>query len=123
MGRAQNPILPGCYPDPSIRRIGDDYYLVTSTFEYFPGRLTGPEHVVWHGALENAVWAEAPHLYAIDGRDDLRAAEAGTEFHHAQSVARADAVTGPYVGSKGNPVGQAARSASLFWSTWPPGSG
>jgi alpha-N-arabinofuranosidase len=33
----RNPILPGCYPDPSICRVGDDYYLVTSTFEYFPG--------------------------------------------------------------------------------------
>jgi len=32
-----NPILPGFYPDPSICRAGDDYYLVTSTFEYFPG--------------------------------------------------------------------------------------
>src|SRR5215475_7616391 len=35
--RFQNPILPGFYPDPSICRVGDDYYLVTSTFEYFPG--------------------------------------------------------------------------------------
>lgn len=33
----RNPILPGCYPDPSICRVGDDYYLVTSTFAYFPG--------------------------------------------------------------------------------------
>jgi xylan 1,4-beta-xylosidase len=33
----RNPILPGCYPDPSICRVGDDYYLVTSSFEYFPG--------------------------------------------------------------------------------------
>lgn len=33
----QNPILPGCYPDPSVCRVGEDYYLVTSTFEYFPG--------------------------------------------------------------------------------------
>ncbi len=32
-----NPILPGCYPDPSICRVNEDYYLVTSTFEYFPG--------------------------------------------------------------------------------------
>ena len=32
-----NPILPGFYPDPSICRVGEDYYLVTSTFEYFPG--------------------------------------------------------------------------------------
>jgi alpha-N-arabinofuranosidase len=33
----RNPILQGCYPDPSICRVGNDYYLVTSTFEYFPG--------------------------------------------------------------------------------------
>lgn len=35
--RASNPILPGFYPDPSICRVGEDYYLVTSTFAYFPG--------------------------------------------------------------------------------------
>ena len=32
-----NPILRGFYPDPSICRVGGDYYLVTSSFEYFPG--------------------------------------------------------------------------------------
>lgn len=32
-----NPVIPGFYPDPSICRIGDDYYLVTSSFEYSPG--------------------------------------------------------------------------------------
>ncbi len=32
-----NPIIPGFYPDPSICRVGDDYYLVNSSFEYFPG--------------------------------------------------------------------------------------
>lgn len=33
----ENPILSGFYPDPSICRAGNDYYLVNSTFEYFPG--------------------------------------------------------------------------------------
>jgi xylan 1,4-beta-xylosidase len=33
----RNPILPGFYPDPSICRVGEDYYLVNSTFEFFPG--------------------------------------------------------------------------------------
>ena len=33
----KNPIISGCYPDPSICRVGDDYYLVNSSFEYFPG--------------------------------------------------------------------------------------
>lgn len=33
----QNPVIPGFYSDPSICRVGADYYLVSSTFEYFPG--------------------------------------------------------------------------------------
>ncbi|MEI3790769.1 MULTISPECIES: glycoside hydrolase family 43 protein [unclassified Chryseobacterium] len=32
-----SPILQGCYPDPSITRKGDDYYLVNSSFSMFPG--------------------------------------------------------------------------------------
>ncbi len=32
-----NPIVPGFHPDPSVCRVNDDFYLVTSTFEYFPG--------------------------------------------------------------------------------------
>ena len=31
------PIIPGFYPDPTICRVGDDYYLAHSSFEYFPG--------------------------------------------------------------------------------------
>jgi alpha-N-arabinofuranosidase len=226
-----NPILPGCHPDPSICRVGDDFYLVTSTFEYAPGlpvhhsrdlrswrlvghaasqvpltgtgssrglfaptirfhdgtfyvvctlvspgegqpggnflvtatdpagpwsepvwledaegidpslffdddgsvwyvgthpahdpqwpgqttvwlreldlaqrRLVGPVHELWTGALIGAVWAEGPHLYKVGGRYYLLAAEGGTAEHHAISVARADAVTGPYVGDRANPV-------------------
>lgn len=33
----KNPILPGFNPDPSIARLGEDYYIATSTFEWFPG--------------------------------------------------------------------------------------
>ncbi|MDT0166795.1 family 43 glycosylhydrolase [Actinotalea sp. AC32] len=231
--RVANPVLPGCYPDPSICRVGEWFYLVTSTFEYVPGlpvhrsrdlvswehvghvvdragqldydgirssgglyaptirhhdgtyyvvctlvdqhdearggnflmtatdaagpwsdpvwldaggidpsiffdddgrvwmhgtrlaadpewyhqtevwvreydpvaqRLVGDEHVVWTGAVRGAVWAEGPHLYKVDGRYYLLAAEGGTEIHHAVSVARADAVTGPYEGNKANPI-------------------
>lgn len=32
-----NPILRGFNPDPSIIRVNDDYYIATSTFEWFPG--------------------------------------------------------------------------------------
>lgn len=37
MSKIQNPILKGFNPDPSICRVGDDYYIATSTFEWFPG--------------------------------------------------------------------------------------
>jgi alpha-N-arabinofuranosidase len=41
-GQYRNPILNGFYPDPSVTRVGSDYYLVNSTFAYFPGIP------VWH---------------------------------------------------------------------------
>ncbi len=37
MPSVTNPILPGFNPDPSICRVGDDYYIATSTFEWYPG--------------------------------------------------------------------------------------
>jgi alpha-N-arabinofuranosidase len=36
-GQYRNPILAGFHPDPSLCRVGKDYYLINSTFEYFPG--------------------------------------------------------------------------------------
>jgi xylan 1,4-beta-xylosidase len=235
-----NPVLPGFHPDPSICRVGEDFYLVTSTFEYFPGvpvyhsrdlvnwrlighvlhrpeqlnldgvrssgglyaptlrwhrgvfylvctlvgagagpggnfvvtatdpagpwsdpvwlgeldsfdpslfftgfftgtgsdevwfcaarpdrtstiagrteiwvqafdlrtlSLVGPQTVIWQGALVDAVWAEAPHLYrAPDGGVLLVIAEGGTAHDHAMTCARADRVTGPYQNHPRNPV-------------------
>ena len=226
----ERPILAGTYPDPSICRVGDDFFLVTSTFEYFPGipvfrstdlenwtqlghvvdrhdqldlssvpssgglyaptirhhdgrffltctlvggsgrtgnfvmtatdaagpwsdpywlegdgfdpslffdddrawfvgtrlrahpewhdqaevwlrefdpvamALVGEEHVLWTGAVRGAVWAEGPHIYRRGDWYYLLASEGGTEEHHAVSVARSRSVTGPYEGSRANPV-------------------
>jgi alpha-N-arabinofuranosidase len=227
-----NPILTGCYPDPSICRVGDDYYLVTSTFEYFPGlpifhsrdlvhwhqighvldrpsqlpldevrpsgglyaptlrysdgtfyvintlvdgktksgnfivtatdpagpwsepywlkdapgidpslffdddgrawyvgnrmaakgqyeghteiwlqeldvkamRLIGRAQVLWDGALKKAIWAEAPHIYKIQGYYYLMIAEGGTAHDHAVTIARSNKITGPYEGNTRNPI-------------------
>ncbi|MEU7476961.1 glycoside hydrolase family 43 protein [Lentzea sp. NPDC042327] len=229
MAQFSNPVLPGSHPDPSVCRVGPDHYLVTSTFEYFPGLpvyhsldlvhwrllghvldrpsqlplqgvpasgglyaptirhhdgvfyvvctlvhgksesgnfvvtatdpagpwsepkwlpeadgfdpslffdddgrawwtatrlvrppgetevwlrefdpatldLVGDEHVVWRGAMRDAVWPEAPHVYKVDGRYVLLTAEGGTDFEHSVVVATADHVTGPYRGSLLNPV-------------------
>lgn len=228
--RTSNPILPGFYPDPSICRVGEDYYLVTSTFAYFPGvpifhskdlvnwkqignildreeqiyligaghsggifaptiryydgtfymittnvtnggnfivkaedpagpwsnpyfiegaggidpslffdddgrcyytgtkgrregeryygdnevwlqeidinnmKLVGESYAIWHGALRNVVWPEAPHIYKKDGRYYLMIAEAGTAHAHAVTVASSDCITEPFKGYNCNPI-------------------
>ncbi len=234
-----NPILPGFHPDPSICRVGQDYYLVTSTFEYFPGlpiyhsrdlvhwrqighvldrpsqlpldgvrpsgglyaptirhhegtyyvintlidghipdergriqggnfivtsknpagpwsepywlndapgidpslffdddgkvwyvgnrhhhegfyldhceiwlqeldlnlmQLVGEKTILWDGALKNARWAEAPHLYKIAGMYYLMIAEGGTFHDHAVTIARSQNIKGPYEGNYRNPI-------------------
>ena len=53
----RNPILPGFNPDPSIVRAGDDYYIATSTFEWFPG-------VRLHESRDLVHWR--PVGYALD---------------------------------------------------------
>lgn len=50
----QNPILPGFNPDPSIVRVGEDYYIATSTFEWFPG-------VQIHHSRDLANWELVAH--------------------------------------------------------------
>ncbi|MBN1310387.1 MAG: glycoside hydrolase family 43 protein [Anaerolineae bacterium] len=228
-----NPILPGFYPDPSVCRVGDDYYLITSTFEYFPGlpifqsrdlvhwqqighvldrpsqlpldgirpsgglfaptiryhegvfyvintlvhglephknfivtttnpagpwsepnwladapgidpsllfdddgrvwyvgnrprpegeryhgdheiwlqeldlekmQLAGEKHTLWGGALKTAGWAEAPHLYKINGLYYLMIAEGGTGHDHSVTIARSKNITGPYEPCPRNPI-------------------
>jgi xylan 1,4-beta-xylosidase len=49
-----NPILPGFNPDPSIVRVGDDYYIATSTFEWYPG-------VQIHHSRDLAHWRLVSH--------------------------------------------------------------
>ncbi|MCL2576662.1 MAG: glycoside hydrolase family 43 protein [Defluviitaleaceae bacterium] len=223
-----NPILPGFYPDPSVCRVGDDYYLVTSTFAYFPGvpvfkskdlvhweqigniltgqsqlplenaevsrgifaptiryndgvfymittnvsfggnflvtatdpagewsepyylsgadgidpslffengrcwyhgtcekkdkayfgdneiylqeldlekmQLVGERYVIWHSALKDAAWPEAPHIYKKNDWYYLLISEGGTCHDHAITVARSKTLTGYYEGFKCNPI-------------------
>ena len=37
LAQYKNPVIAGFHPDPSICRVGDDYYIVNSSFQYFPG--------------------------------------------------------------------------------------
>src|SRR4026209_885453 len=36
-GSFANPVIPGLHPDPSVCRVGAEYFLACSSFEYFPG--------------------------------------------------------------------------------------
>jgi alpha-N-arabinofuranosidase len=66
--------------------------------------LTGEISVLWEGALKNAIWAEAPHLYKVRGSYYLMIAEGGTAHNHAVTIATSDKVTGPYEGNPRNPI-------------------
>jgi xylan 1,4-beta-xylosidase len=59
----RNPVLRGFNPDPSILRVGEDYYLATSTFEYHPA-------VRIHHSTDLATWDVVGH--ALDEGFDLR---------------------------------------------------
>ncbi|MGN6364414.1 glycoside hydrolase family 43 protein [Asticcacaulis taihuensis] len=228
----ENPILPGFYPDPSITRAGDDYYLINSSFAYYPGipvfhsrdlvhwkqignaidrpgmldfsglatsrgvfapaishhdglfyiintcvdcggnfvitakdpagpwsdpvwlnfggidpsifwdddgkawivwndspegqplyeghraiwiqqfdpvqmQMVGEKHVVVNGGVDiskRPVWIEGPHIYKVDGRYYLMAAEGGTSVNHSEVILSSEKVGGPYVPYASNPI-------------------
>ena len=63
----RNPILSGYYPDPSVTRVGDDYYLVNSSFAHFPGIpvFTSKDLVHWT-QIANAI--DRPEQLDFTGR-------------------------------------------------------
>lgn len=63
MGVVRNPILRGFNPDPSIVRVGDDYFIATSTFEFHPA-------VRIHHSTDLVHWTVRGH--ALDEGFDLR---------------------------------------------------
>jgi xylan 1,4-beta-xylosidase len=58
----RNPILRGFDPDPSILRVGDDYYIATSTFEWFPGVQIHHSRDLVHWRLVSRPLARAAQL-------------------------------------------------------------
>ena len=63
-----NPILPGFHPDPSIIRVEDDFYLVTSTFEWFPG-------IPLYHSKDLKHWQLVDHLLKTPKQADLLGVE------------------------------------------------
>lgn len=63
-GEFHNPILPGFYPDPSIVRVGEDFYLVNSSFAWFPGVPIFHSRDLVH-------WVQLGHVLDRPGQLDL----------------------------------------------------
>ncbi len=63
--KIQNPILRGFHPDPSIVRAGEDYYIATSTFEWWPG-------IRLHHSRDLKHWELIGYALEDPARTDLR---------------------------------------------------
>lgn len=61
MSAYPNPLIPGFNPDPSVVRVGDEYYLATSTFEYLPG-------IPIHRSRDFSTWERIGHVATRPGQ-------------------------------------------------------
>ncbi len=59
-----NPVIPGFFPDPSTIRVGEDYYTVNSTFEYFPG-------IIISHSRDLVNWKQIGHVFSKSEDLDL----------------------------------------------------
>lgn len=59
-----NPVLSGFFPDPSVCRVGDDYYMVNSSFQFFPG-------VPVHHSKDLIHWEAIGHCLTRPSQVDL----------------------------------------------------
>jgi xylan 1,4-beta-xylosidase len=128
----RNPVLPGSHPDPSMLRVGRDFYLATSTFEWYPGVLLHHSRDLVHwralgGALDSTrlldltgcpdsggVWA--PSLSYADGMFHLVYSNVSTYaggFTDCPSyLVTAESIDGPW--SDPVPLHMRGFDASLF---------
>ena len=67
--KIRNPILPGFNPDPSVVRVGDDYYIATSTFEWYPGVQIHHSRDLIHWRLLTRPLARASQLDLLGDPD------------------------------------------------------
>jgi xylan 1,4-beta-xylosidase len=76
-----NPVIPGFHPDPSVCRVGEDYYLVTSSFEWFPGVPIYHSRDLVHWRQLGHV-LDRPSQLNLDGIGPSRGIFAATIRHH-----------------------------------------
>lgn len=118
-GHYRNPVLAGFHPDPSVTRAGDRFYLVTSSFAFFPGIpvFESPDLVHWT-QIGNVI--DRPTQLDFDGLGMSRGVFAPTITHHDGVFYVANTA----VDSGGNFISTATNPAGP-WSdpAWLPGIG
>ncbi|MBP6902803.1 MAG: glycoside hydrolase family 43 protein [Burkholderiaceae bacterium] len=70
MSRVDNPVLPGCHPDPSICRVGEHFYLATSSFHTWPG-------IPLFHSRDLAHWRPIGHVFTRPSQLDLSGCPSG----------------------------------------------
>lgn len=89
--RIENPIIRGTNPDPSVCRVGGDYYLVTSTFEYFPG-------VPVYHSTDLVNWRQVGHALTRRSQLDFDARRAEMlEWYERMNVPSAFGIYAPVI--------------------------
>lgn len=80
-GEYRNPILAGYYPDPSVTRVGDRFYLVNSTFAHYPGIpvFESTDLVNWH-QLGHVI--DRPSQLSFEGLGTSKGVFAPAIAHH-----------------------------------------
>jgi xylan 1,4-beta-xylosidase len=77
----RNPVLPGFHPDPSIVRVGKDYYLVNSSFSFYPGLpIFHSRDLLRWTQIGNAI--DRPEMFDFTGLGIARAVFAPTIRYH-----------------------------------------
>jgi alpha-N-arabinofuranosidase len=109
-GSYRNPILAGFYPDPSVTRAGEKFYLVNSTFTYFPGIPVFESSDLVHWKLLGHV-LDRPEQLRFDGLSISRGVFAPAIHYHDGTFY----VLNTLVDSGGNFI-STARSAAGPWS-------
>ena len=67
----RNPVVSGFHPDPSVCRVGDTFYLINSTFQYFPG-------VPIYESKDLIHWRQVGNILTRDSQLPLEGAASGT---------------------------------------------
>lgn len=80
-----NPVVKGCYPDPSVCRVGEDFYLVNSSFEFFPGVPVLHSRDLVH-------WKTIGHCISREGQLELTTGEQSHSGIYAPTIRYHDGI-------------------------------